>query len=89
MRFRTGKFASLLIIAILLLISRVAFGQTFLRGFPNKKPKQILNDQKDRFFLDYGSSVYVFSNKIEYIVKPCDPNSKYKSNAFDNPKSTA
>jgi len=67
-----------------LLVSQVVIGQTFLEGFPNKKPKQILNDQKDRFFLDYGSLVYVLLNKIEYIVKPCDPNSKYKSNAFDN-----
>ena len=84
MRPSGAKFAALFTIAIGLLVSQVAFGQTFLRGFPNKKPKQILNDQKDCFFLDYGSSICVFSDKIDHIVKPRDPNSKYGSYGFDN-----
>lgn len=84
MRPSGAKFVALCTIAIGLLVSQVAFGQTFLRGFPNKKPKQILNDQKDCFFLDYGSSIYVFSDKIDHIVKRRDPNSKYGSYGFDN-----
>lgn len=70
--------------AFLCIFSITGYGQTFLTQFPNQKPKQILNDQKNRFFVDFSSSIAVFSNQIDYNVKPHDPNPDYGSSSFDN-----
>jgi len=83
MSFRP-KMATYFILLILCFISNNVISSVFLTDFPNSKPKQILTDQKDRFYIDYSSSIRVYYKKHEYTVFINDPKENYASYLYDN-----
>ncbi|MGK5090588.1 ankyrin repeat domain-containing protein [Deltaproteobacteria bacterium TL4] len=44
----------------------ISIEQPFIYGLPAGKPAQILTDQNDLFYIDYGNKIYVFSEQFDY-----------------------
>lgn len=63
--------------------SALSVSATFINDLPKSKPKRILIDDNDQFYIDYKKSIYVYSDKLEYYVFLRDPHKNYHSTTFD------
>lgn len=76
------------LMVLILFTSNKAFSSIYLTHLPDKKPKQILTDQQDQFFIDYGRTIYVIAEKPLYVIRIADPKEGYSSYDFDNAVAT-
>ncbi len=74
----------LILLFVLCGMSGKAYSSVFLTHLPDTKPKQILADKNDQFFVDYGRRIYVIGQKPLYNVVIKDPTAGYVSYRFNN-----
>lgn len=73
------------ILLLFLSTATCAFAEAslYLDNLPNKKPKQILTDNTDRFYIDYNSKIYIYHRELESVLRIRDPKKNYSSYLFD------